>query len=283
MNGGLSGSFISTIYFASKSVDMRIAIVIPARYESSRFPGKPLAALKGICGTERSLLERTVDAALAVDPIIDVVVATDDLRIANVARSAGARATITSSLCLNGTERCAAAIEDGAVDADVIINLQGDAPLTPPGAITALISEISSDPTVMVATAMTRCGPDTVARLRADEEAGRIGGTTVVTDGAGDALYFSKRLLPYGGGSAECPIFLHLGLYAYRRRALLHYAALPPTPLEAAEGLEQLRFLDERIAMRMVEISEPTGGLWEVNNPDDVHIVERALALRGIA
>ncbi|CAM8663514.1 3-deoxy-manno-octulosonate cytidylyltransferase [Sphingobium cupriresistens] len=283
MSGGLSVSFTSMICSVSRSVDMRVTIVIPARYESSRFPGKPFAQLKGASGTERSLLERTVNAALAVCPTIEVVVATDDTRIADAARSAGARSTITSSLCLNGTERCAAAIEDGAVDADVIVNLQGDAPLTPPSAIAALISEMSTDPTVMVATAMTRCGPDTVTRLRADEAAGRIGGTTVVTDGAGDALYFSKRLLPYGGGSVECPIFLHLGLYAYRRRALLHYAALPPAPLEAAEGLEQLRFLDERIPMRMVEISEPAGGLWEVNNPGDIYIVEQALALRGIA
>jgi 3-deoxy-manno-octulosonate cytidylyltransferase (CMP-KDO synthetase) len=262
---------------------MRITIVIPARYESTRFPGKPFARLKGAGGSERSLIARTVDAALAVGPSIDVVVATDDARIADAARAAGARSTITSSLCLNGTERCAAAIEDGAVDADVIINLQGDAPLTPSSAISALISEISTDPAVLVATAMTRCGPDTVARLRVDEAAGRIGGTTVVADGAGDALYFSKRILPYGGGNADCPIFLHLGLYAYRRRALLHYAALPPAPLEAAEGLEQLRFLDERIPVRMVEISEPPGGLWEVNNRGDIPIVEQALELRGIA
>lgn len=262
---------------------MRIAIVIPARFDSTRFPGKPLAELKGASGGARSLLARTVDAALAVDATCDVVVATDDPRIAAAAKAAGARAAITSSLCVNGTERCAAAIEDGAVEADIIINLQGDAPLTPPSAIGALISEMATDPTVMVATAMIRCGATTVDRLRADEAAGRIGGTTVVTDGAGDALYFSKRLLPHGGGTPECPVFLHLGLYAYRRRTLLHYAALPPAPLEEAEGLEQLRFLDERIPVRMVEILEPVGGLWEVNNPDDIHVVEQALALRGIA
>lgn len=262
---------------------MRVSIVIPARFESTRFPGKPLASLKGAKGSDRLLIERTIDAALAVDTACDVVVATDDTRIADVARAVGVRVTISSISCLNGTERCAAAIEDGEVDAEIIVNLQGDAPLTPPSAISALISEMTTDPTVTVATAMIRCGPATIDRLRADEIVGRVGGTTVVTDGAGDALYFSKRLLPHGGGNEECPFFLHLGLYAYRRRALLHYAAVPPSPLERAEGLEQLRFLDERIPIRMVEISEPAGGLWEVNNPGDLPIVEQALALRGIA
>lgn len=260
---------------------MRVSIVIPARFGSTRFPGKPLVGLKGASGSERTLLARTIEVALAVDGLFDVIVATDDLQIAAAARAAGARATITSRLCVNGTERCAATIEDGVVDADLIVNLQGDAPLTPPDAISALIAEMAADPAVMVATAMTRCSPSTVERLRADELAGRVGGTTVVADGAGDALYFSKRLIPHGGGSAECPVFLHLGLYAYRRRALLHYAALPPTPLEEAEGLEQLRFLDERIPVRLVEISEPAGGLWEVNNPDDIPAVEQALVLRG--
>ncbi|PKP94595.1 MAG: 3-deoxy-manno-octulosonate cytidylyltransferase [Alphaproteobacteria bacterium HGW-Alphaproteobacteria-16] len=262
---------------------MQAAIIIPARFDSARFPGKPLARIKGATGIERPLISRTVDAALTVGDGCGILVATDDQRIAEAARAAGALAAITSDICLNGTERCAAAVRDVALDAEIIINLQGDAPLTPPHAVAKLIAEMAADPAVMVATPMVRCSPKTIARLHADEAAGHVGGTTVITDGAGDALYFSKRILPYGGGSAECPIFLHLGLYAYRRRALEHYAAVPPTALEQAEGLEQLRFLDEGIPIRMVEIEEPAGGLWEVNNPWDVPFVEHALALRGIA
>ncbi|RIA46288.1 3-deoxy-manno-octulosonate cytidylyltransferase (CMP-KDO synthetase) [Hephaestia caeni] len=262
---------------------MQAAIIIPARFESTRFPGKPLARIKGATAIERPLISRTVDVARAVGAQCGVLVATDDPRIAEIASAAGVQTAIISEMCLNGTERCAAAVREVALDAEIIVNLQGDAPLTPPYAVARLIAEMAADPAVMVATPMVRCAPETVARLRADEAAGRVGATTVVADGAGDALYFSKRILPHGGGGAECPIFLHLGLYAYRRRALEHYAAVDPTPLEQAEGLEQLRFLDEGIRVRMVEIEEPAGGLWEINNPWDIPYVEHALGLRGIA
>ncbi|MGI9377329.1 MAG: 3-deoxy-manno-octulosonate cytidylyltransferase [Tsuneonella suprasediminis] len=262
---------------------MRVSIIIPARFDSTRFPGKPLAQIRGATGLNRPLIARTVAAALGVGQGSDVLVATDDPRIAENARLAGAQAAITDFPCRNGTERCAAALSDAGEEAEVIVNLQGDAPLTHPGAIEALIREMATDPRVKVATAMIRCAPETVERLRADEAKGRIGATTVVVDGAGDALYFSKRILPYGGGDTNCPIFLHLGLYAYRRDVLLHYASTTPAALEEAEGLEQLRFLDDGIPVRMIEVDEPVGGLWEVNNPGDIVLVERALALRGIA
>lgn len=262
---------------------MRVAIIIPARYQSSRFPGKPLASLRGATGLARTLLSRTIDVAQAIGAAGRVFVATDDARIAAAAEAASIHAVMTPASCLNGTERCQAAVEAARIEADIIVNLQGDAPLTPTRAIDALIAEMAADPNVRVATPMIRCSPETVERLRADEVRGTVGGTTVVPDGAGDALYFSKRVLPYGGGSADCPVFLHLGLYAYRRNALEHYAATEPSAIEHAEGLEQLRFLVDGMRLRMVEIAEPAGGLWEVNNPGDVPIVESALAARGIA
>ncbi|MGK6354705.1 3-deoxy-manno-octulosonate cytidylyltransferase [Sphingomonas sp. DT-207] len=261
---------------------MRAAIIIPARYGSSRFPGKPLAPIAGASGIARPLIARTIEAAQCIGITCDIRVATDDPRIAAAAQEAGADAVMTPATCRNGTERCQAAIEAAGIDADIVVNLQGDAPLTPAGAIEALIAAVAGDAAVMVATPMIRSSSATLERLRNDEASGRVGGTTVVTDGMGDALYFSKRILPCGGGTVETPVHLHIGLYAFRKLALAHYAQQLPSALERAEGLEQLRFLDARIPIRMVEVEEPEGGLWEVNNPGDIAIVERALALRGI-
>lgn len=262
---------------------MRSVIMIPARYASTRFPGKALADIRGATGETATLIERTINAARAADGAHDLIVATDDQRIADVARRAGVRAAMTPEDCRNGTERCAAVLSAGEVEASIVINLQGDALLTPPHAITALIEALRDSPDISVVTPMIRCSPETAARLRTDEGAGRIGGTSVVCNGMGDALYFSKRLIPHGAGGEDCPFFLHLGVYGYRANALRSYAEAPPCAIETAEGLEQLRFLHLGRAIRMVEIAEPEGGLWEVNNPEDIPIVERTLALRGLA
>lgn len=264
------------------SADMRCAIIIPARFGSSRFAGKPLASIRGAGGEARSLIARTIEAGRAAAATHDLLVATDDQRIADSAEAAGARAVLTPSDCRNGTERCASVVNAGATDAEIIVNLQGDAPLTPPTAIAALIKLLQDCPDVAVASPMIRCCAQTAARLVRDEAQERVGGTTVVTNQRRDALYFSKKVIPYGGDTPECPINLHLGVYAYRAEALRRYATAAPSPLELAEGLEQLRFLDLGIPIRMVEIEEPAGGLWEVNNPEDIVIVERALSVRGI-
>ena len=259
------------------------AIVIPARFGSTRFPGKPLVALRGVNGVAKSLIERSWEAACGAATADHVWIATDEPRIADAARRFGAQVVLTSTDCRNGTERCWDALAEAGIDADVIINLQGDAPLTPPLAIEALLNTMLETPGVRVATPMTRCSTMMADRLAVDDRAGRAGGTTVVFDGGMNALYFSRRVIPYAPERmVQPPVYLHIGLYGYRRDALESYAGLSPSPLEEAEGLEQLRFLHAGIPIRMIEVGDPPGGIWEVNHPRDIVSVEAALAERRI-
>lgn len=262
---------------------MRTAIVIPARYASSRFPGKPLAPLRVPEGGRAPLVELTWRAAMAVPDIDAVCVATDDARIAEAARSFGADVAMTAPSCRNGTERCAEALATGALDADLVVNLQGDAPLTPPWFVTALIQAMARDTAVQVATPVLRCTPDSFAHFRSDRQAGRVGGTTAVMAANGDALYFSKEVLPYvppGRLPDPIPVFHHVGVYAYRPAALAAYAAWAPGPLERLEGLEQLRFLENGTPIRCVEVDARGRTFWEVNHPADIARVEDAMRRR---
>lgn len=264
---------------------MRAAIVVPARYASTRYPGKPLVPLKGTGGNARPLIQRSWEAARAVPNVARVIIATDDDRIADVARGFSAEVAMTPESSRNGTERCAAALA-AIDDADIIVNLQGDAPLTPPGFVTALLEAMADDPTIEVATPALRVTPAIHRRLLADQREGRVGGTTVAISASGDALYFSKSVIPHVGAAAlgdpALPVFLHIGVYAYTRAALEAYAALPPTPLELLEGLEQLRFIEHGRAVRVVEVAAPGYDIWELNNPEDVAPIEAALAARGL-
>lgn len=261
-----------------------VAIIVPARFQSSRFPGKPLATLKGASGAMKCLVERTWNVARSIAPPATIWIATDDHRIADAATRFGARVVLTSPHCRNGTERCWDAANVASIDAEIIVNLQGDAPLTPPEAIGALVDTMLEDPEIQVATPMIRCSPSLLGRLLSEDRAGRVGGTTVVFDRNRNALYFSKRVIPYvPEGGAETPVYFHVGLYGYRRGALDRYAELVPPDVEQMEGLEQLRFLHAGIPIRMIEVADPPGGLWEVNNPADIPMVEAALAARGLA
>lgn len=265
---------------------MKAAVVVPARFASTRHPGKPLVPLRGATGASKPLIRRSWEAAAAAVGADQVVVATDDARIADAARGFGARVVMTPADCRNGTERCAAAIARLG-DADVIVNLQGDAPLTPPAVVRALLDRMRDDGRAAVATPVVRAAGPVHRRLLADQAAGRVGGTTVVGTRAGDALYFSKAVIPHVSAERaddpDLPVLLHLGVYAYRRSALERYAAMPPSALEELEGLEQLRFLDAGIPVRLVEVDLGGMEMWELNNPSDVQPIEAALAARGIA
>ena len=261
---------------------MKTVIVIPARYQSSRFPGKPLAPLKGATGISKPLIQRSYEAATAVFGVDRVVVATDDDRIAEASRAFGAEVVMTSSDCENGTARCHDAL--GALgDVDVVVNLQGDAPLTPPNFVEALIAamDLGTD----VATPVLRCDPATYANFVEDRKAGRVGGTTAVFGAEGKALYFSKEVIPFVGGPVgeRVPVFHHVGLYAYTPDALRRYVGWQAGPLEKLEGLEQLRFLENGAAIHCVEVSAPGQVFWELNNPVDTPRVEAALTTMGIA
>lgn len=258
------------------------AIVIPARFASTRYPGKPLVPLNG-----KPLIQRAWEAAMAVPGAAAVIVATDDDRIADVARGFGATVAMTPADCANGTERCAAALPAVPDEIDLIVNLQGDAPLTPAWFVTAIVARMAAGGGAAMATPVTRAAGAIHARLLADQAAGRVGGTTAAIGGDGRALYFSKSVIPHVPaariGAADLPVFLHIGAYAYRRAALSAYVAAGLAPLELLEGLEQLRFLEAGMTIATVEVDARGRDIWELNNPEDVAPVEAALTAAGIA
>lgn len=265
---------------------MKVSIVIPARYASSRFPGKPLQPLKGPDGVARSLIEWSWRAGAAVKGVNEVVVATDDDRIAEATRAFGGKVAMTSENCANGTERCADAL--GQLNSpDLVVNLQGDAPLTPPWFVEDLIEAMRTDPSLDAATPVLRCDGETLNKFLEDRSEGRVGGTTAVFAANCDALYFSKEVIPYTAADYadkdDTPVFHHVGVYAYSPAALRRYAAWPSGPLETLEGLEQLRFLENGGRVRCVEVSAPGRVFWEVNNPVDVARVEAAMAAQGVS
>ena len=265
---------------------MNSVILIPARFASTRYPGKPLVELKGADGTPKPLIQRSVEAARRVPGVSGVFVTTDDERIADACSGFGVGVIMTSPDCRNGTERCAEALAQ-LHEPDLVINFQGDALLTPPGFVTALIDHMAANPDAAVATPAMRQHTSEVRALQAEEATGRVGGTTVVTDNDGRALYFSKRLIPYLPGHAldgeMSPVRLHIGVYAYRPGPLATYAVTPVSKLEQLEGLEQLRFLVSGIPIDVVEVETPPYVLRELNNPEDVAPIEEALALAGLA
>jgi 3-deoxy-manno-octulosonate cytidylyltransferase (CMP-KDO synthetase) len=264
---------------------MNTVILIPARYQSSRYPGKPLVELKGATGMPKPLIQRSVEAARRVARVSGVFVVTDDDRIADACTAFGVGVIMTSPECRNGTERCAEALAS-LHEPDVVINFQGDALLTPPGFVEALIGRMRQDGGALVATPAMRLRSEEVRALQAEEAAGRVGGTTVVTDAAAHALYFSKRLIPHLPASAldgeMSPVRLHVGVYAYRPEALDRYVSTPVSELENLEGLEQLRFLVAGVPMAVVDVETPPFALRELNNPEDVAPIEEALAEVGI-
>jgi len=260
-------------------------ILIPARYQSSRYPGKPLVNLKGAAGHAKPLIQRSVEAARRVSGISGIFVTTDDERIADACASFGVGVIMTSPECRNGTERCAEALAS-LHDPDLVINFQGDALLTPPGFVEALIARMEGDENALVATPAMRLRSDEARSLLREEAAGRIGGTSVVTNDQGHALYFSKRLIPHLPANAlddeMSPVRLHVGIYAYRPEALDRYVATPVSELEQLEGLEQLRFLAAGVPVAVVEVATPPFALRELNNPEDVTPIEQALAEAGL-
>nr|WP_137676992.1 manno-octulosonate cytidylyltransferase [Parerythrobacter lutipelagi] len=263
-----------------------ILIVIPARYASQRYPGKPLAELHGATGTAKSLIHRSWEAAQRVPSATRVVVASDSDEILDAARDFGAEAIFTSSDCRNGTERCAELLDTLDSEPEIVVNLQGDAPLIPDWFVEDLISAMRADPSVEVATPVVRCSRTLYDKLVADEKVGIVGGTFAAVSSASDAHYFSKRIIPHFDVSqaddTKLPVLLHIGLYAYRPSALRRYVAAGPTQLEQLEGLEQLRFLDLGATIRVVEVRQPDWEIWELNNPSDIPHIEASLALMGL-
>ena len=266
---------------------MSVLIVIPARYASSRYPGKPLVELRGADGEARTLIQRSWEAAMQVGGADRVVVATDDARIRAVSEGFGAEVVMTSDTCRNGTERCAEAYDRLGGGFEIVVNLQGDAPLTPHWFVESLVEGLRADPVAEVATPVLRCDGAALNGFLQDRRDGRVGGTTAVFGRDHKALYFSKEVIPYTGreyGDDEAtPVFHHVGVYAYRPSALAAYPRWEAGPLELLEGLEQLRFLERERPVLCVEVEARGRQFWELNNPEDVPRIEAMLATMSMA
>jgi 3-deoxy-manno-octulosonate cytidylyltransferase (CMP-KDO synthetase) len=268
---------------------MRIAIIIPARLASTRFPAKPLALLAGADGVARPAISYTWAAAKAaaaeLPGNVECVIATDDARISDACTAMGMAVVMTPETCLNGTERCAAALAGLAAVPDIVVNLQGDAPLTPAAMVAAVVKMLAARPDLAMTTAVVPASPAVLAHLQTDAAAGRVGGTTAVCARDGRALYFSKSIVPHvaPGTTPVQPVLLHVGLYAYRPAALADYVAAGPAPLELQEGLEQLRFLDAGLPVGVAQCAAPAWDMIELNNPTDVPLIEAELARRALA
>lgn len=258
---------------------METVIVIPARFSSSRFPGKPLTMIAG-----KSLISRVWNLARAVAGVSSVYVATDSEEIAAHVVGFGGDVVMTSSQCRNGSERVWEAVQNLNESPSVVINLQGDAVLMPPWIIEALVQEMRSDSTVQIATPATRLTREQYEAMVAMKAQGVVSGTTVTFSNDRNAFYFSKSIIPFvrewpvdGPG----PVFQHIGVYAYRRDALRKFVGLPMGPLEAAEQLEQLRALESGLPIRVVDVPLKERTMWSIDNPEDVLRVEDIIKKEG--
>ncbi len=255
-------------------------LVIPARYQSSRYPGKPLVKL---LGTEAIVW--SYRAAVKCSGGAPVYVATDDNRIREVVEKVGGKVIMTSEGCRNGTERVAEAAHLlGLKDDDIAINFQGDSMLTPDWFVPALMQKLLADTGAHMSTPVIRCDNEFYKKLIDERKAGRVGGTTVVMDQTQRAMYFSKEVVPFIGGKVDLtatPVFHHVGLYCYRVGALKEYMKWDMGPLEKAEGLEQMRFLENGKKIACAEVDLKGFGFWELNNPEDAPIIEAEMKKRG--
>ena len=261
---------------------MKAVIIIPARYGSTRYPGKPLVPLRTREG-KKSLIQLSWEAANKVSGISEIYVATDDKRIEEHAVAFGAKVIRTSSKCKNGTERCAEAVSNARLEAEIIVNFQGDAPLTPSWFIEEIIASLKGDKSTDMATPVLRLDRKSYNLFFEDRKSDRVGGTTVVFDKDMYALYFSKELIPFFEISKieqdkPIPCYHHVGVYAYRKNILREYLSWPESNLEKLEGLEQLRFLSENKKVKCVEVSSRGNVFWELNNPEDVQRIEKVIS-----
>jgi len=238
---------------------MKCIVVIPARMESSRFPGKPLAPLRG-----KPLIRHVYENSHGASMVSDVLVATDSEEIRLAVEGFGGKAVMTSAEHASGTDRCAEA--SAGLDCDIIVNVQGDEPLVRPRMIDQVIEALGDE----------RASVSTLAkRLEGLSEADDPNTVKVVFDAENFALYFSRSPIPYHrDGRDDLRMFKHVGIYGYRRDALIMLSNLPPTNLEGIEKLEQLRALENGMKIKVGLTEYDTIG---VDTPKDLERVERWL------
>jgi len=242
---------------------VRILAVIPARYASSRLPGKPLVQIDG-----RPMVQWVYEAAGRVPSVERVVVATDDERVTKAVEGFGGEAVMTSPAHPSGTDRVAEAVR--RIGAEIVVNIQGDEPLIDPHVVEQALQPLLAEEAVVMSTLCTR--------LKDEGQWRDPNVVKVVRAANGDALYFSRAPIPHPREAtfpAGCPVYKHLGLYAYRGDFLERLTELPPSPLEQVERLEQLRVLEAGYRIRVVETVHDSIG---VDTPDDLERV-RALVV----
>lgn len=244
----------------------KVVGIIPSRYASTRFPGKPLVEILG-----KSLIQRTYENALRCKALDFVIVATDDQRIFDHVKSFGGEVAMTSIDCPTGTDRLAEVVRTmpALADVEIVMNVQGDEPCINPAIIAAVVKALEEDPKASVATA--------IIPIRSAEEAHNPHVVKCVIDLHGYALYFSRTLIPAGKSlkfHPETITYKHLGLYCYRKDFLLHYADLSPTPLQQVEDLEQLKVLEHGYRIKTVTVGNES---MDVNTPEDIKKVEQLL------
>jgi 3-deoxy-manno-octulosonate cytidylyltransferase (CMP-KDO synthetase) len=243
--------------------------MIPARYASTRLPGKALRMIRG-----KPMIQRVYERCSHTAAIDALYVATDDERIAEVVRGFGGRVMMTAPHHPSGTDRLAEAVQ--SLTADIVVNIQGDQPFLDTGMIVEAVQPLLDDPTLEMSTLM-----HPIAR---EEDLSDPAVVKVVTDLAGNALYFSRSLLPYPRQKLAHPVFEHVGLYVYRRDFLLKLAQLPPTPLEQIESLEQLRVLEHGHHLRVLETKCRDNAFsgFSVDTEADLARAEAMLVERGL-
>ena len=240
---------------------MRVICIIPARYSSSRFEGKPLA---DICG--KSMIQRVYERVLRAGSVSDVVVATDDERIFEAVRRFGGKAIMTSTAHKSGTDRIAEAVSSlSAADRDIIVNIQGDQPLFEPSQVDEVVKPLLDDPSIDFSTL--------IYRIRREEEISDPNAVKVVFDRDHFALYFSRTPIPYCRDAGGPPVYYkHHGIYAYRKSFLMTFTKLEEGYLERLEALEQLRAMEHGHRIKVVETLQDS---IEVDTPQDLERVRR--------
>jgi 3-deoxy-manno-octulosonate cytidylyltransferase (CMP-KDO synthetase) len=263
---------------------MSISIIIPARFGSTRFPGKPLAMLG-----DKAMIEHVHAKALEAvgnDPDVRVAIATDDERIASFCQSKNFTVLMTSADCATGSDRVIAAADQlGMKSDDVVINLQGDAPLMPVSAIKGVLNEFWTHPATRVATPVKRLKWEELDNLRESKKTTPFSGTTVAVSQQSRALWFSKNIIPgirkekdLREQSPFSPVYQHLGLYGYQLSALERFTNTKAGVYEELEGLEQLRFLENGIPIQCVTIDPGTLIHSGIDSPEDLERAKRLLA-----
>ncbi|KAM7506080.1 hypothetical protein LguiB_004984 [Lonicera macranthoides] len=264
-----TGAYVVLSVRRSAKFRSQVVGIIPARYASSRFQGKPLVPIIG-----KPMIQRTWEQAKLATTLNQLVVATDDAKIAECCRGFGADVIMTSESCRNGTERCNEALQKLQKKFDIVVNIQGDEPLIEPDIIDGVVKALQATPNAVFSTAVTSLRP---------EDASDPNRVKCIVDNRGYAIYFSRGLIPFnksGKVNPHFPYLLHLGIQSYDAKFLKIYPELSPTPLQLEEDLEQLKVLENGYRMKVIKVDhEPHG----VDTPEDVEKIESIMRERNLS